>query len=66
MKWHKKGVLLFANSDKIKGLVYIVNWVKKQLFIYQGKKKVYFSDDKDEVNRFLMEFDFDFWYERIR
>jgi len=63
MKWYKKGCLLYANS-KIPGIVYIVNFIKDQLFIYQGRKKIYFSDDSDEISRFLMEFNFDFWDKR--
>jgi len=51
MKWYKKGCLLYANS-KIPGIVYIVNFIKDQLFIYQGRKKIYFSDDSDEISRF--------------
>lgn len=61
MKWYKKGDLLYANSAKTQGIVYIINLFKKQMYVYQGRKQVYFTDNSDEVNRFLFEFGYDYW-----
>lgn len=61
MKWYKKGNLVYANSAKIPGIVYVVNLKKNQMFIYQGIKQLYFTDDYDEINRFFFDFGYEFW-----
>lgn len=61
MEWHKKGVLVYANSAKIPGIVYIVNLWKNQMFIYQGCHQIYFTDSFDEINRFFFEFGYEYY-----
>lgn len=61
MKWHEKGNLVYANSDKKQGIVYIVDLKRNQLFIYQGIKQIYYTDSFDEINRFFFEFGYEYY-----
>lgn len=62
MKWRRKGCWLYANSQENIGVVFIINTFRDQMFIYQGRRQVYFTDSIDEIKRFFLEFGEEYYH----
>jgi len=56
MKWYKEEGRIVAKSDKINGLKYIIDFEEKLLYAVYNDEVIYFTDDSDEISRFVSEF----------